>query len=115
MKLGENESLPLLLEDFLIFKLCPLEESASHQIVTDLIYQWSDWEHGVYIGICVENGYIVNREFLIWIRFDNMRLGEKGSLFHLREDPLISDTCPREESASHHDSDVHSNCVHPRF
>ena len=38
----------------------------------------------------------------IWIRFDNRRLGEKGSLQLLLEDFLIFKLCPMEESASHH-------------
>ena len=67
-------------------------------------HQRSDSEPGVdTVGIYVENHYNVNREFFIWIRFDNMKLGEQGSLAHLREDPLISETCPLEESASHHE------------
>ena len=71
--------------------------------MTDVIYQWSDSEPVVdTVGIYVENHYNVNREFFIWIRFDNMKLGEQGSLTLLREDPLISETCPLEESASHH-------------
>ena len=63
----------------------------------------SDSEPGVdTVGIYVENHHGVNRECFTWIRFDNMKLSEKGSLLHLREDPLISETCPLEESASHH-------------
>ena len=83
--------------------------------MADLPYQWSDSEPGVdMVGIYVENHYNKNRECLIWIRFDNMKLGEKGCLPLLREDPLISETCPMEESASHHlksDMVVSSRCV----
>ena len=66
-------------------------------------HQWSDSEPEVdTVGIYVENHFNRNREFVIWIRFDNMKLGEKGSLPQLLEDPLNSETCPLEESASHH-------------
>ena len=54
------------------------------------------------LQIYVENHYGVDREIFILIRFDNMRLGERGSPPHLCEDPLISETCPLEENASHH-------------
>ena len=40
--------------------------------------------------------------YFIWIRFDNGKLGEKNSLPLLLEDPLISEFCALEESASHH-------------
>ena len=76
----------------------------SSKTVADLPYQWSDSEPGVdMVGIYVENHYSKNRECFIWIRFDNMKLGEKGCLPLRLEDPLISETCPVEESASHHD------------
>ena len=66
-------------------------------------HQRSDSEPGVdTVGIYVENHVGRNRECFIWIRFDNRKLCEKGSLPHLRKDPLISETCPLEESASHH-------------
>ena len=54
------------------------------------------------VGIYVENHHNECREFFIWIRFDNMKLSEKGYLPASLEDPLISETCPLEESASHH-------------
>ena len=64
---------------------------------------WSDSEPGVdTVGIYVENHSNRCREIFIWIRFDHRRLGEKGSPPLLLEDPLISETCPLEESASHH-------------
>ena len=56
------------------------------------------------IGIYVENHEGVNQEWFIWIRSDNRKLGENGSRPALLEDPLISETCPLEESASHHES-----------
>ena len=60
--------LALLLEDLLILKFCPLEESASHHL-----------GHGVNTGgIYVENHYNECREFFIWIRFDHRRISEKG-------------------------------------
>ena len=62
---------------------------------------WCDSEPGVdTVRIYAEN-HGVNREFFIWIRFDNMKRGEKGSLPQMLEDLLISETCPLEESASH--------------
>ena len=72
--------------------------------MADLHHLWCDSEPRVdTVGIYVENHYSTCREFFIWMRFDNMKLGEKGSLPQLLEDPLISETCPLEESASHHD------------
>ena len=68
-----------------------------------VLHLWSDSEPGVdTVGIYVENHHGWNRECFIWIQFDHMKLGEKGSLPLLLEDPLISETCPLEESASHH-------------
>ena len=65
--------------------------------------QGSDSEPGVdTVGIYVENQQGECREFLIWIHSDHRKLSEKGCLPLLREDPLISETCPLEESASHH-------------
>ena len=56
--------------------------------MADLIYQWSDSEPEVdTVGIYVENHYNVNRSFFIWIRFDNVKLGEQGSIPYLLEDP----------------------------
>ena len=61
-----------------------------------------DSEPGVgTVGIYVENDYNDCRELFIWIRFDHRKLGEKGSLLLLREDPLISEKCALEENASH--------------
>ena len=40
--------------------------------------------------------------FLIWTRVDHRKLSKKRYLPLLLEDPLISKTCPLEESASHH-------------
>ena len=54
------------------------------------------------LRIYVENHYNECREFFIWITFDNIQICEKASLPLLREDPLISETCPLEENASHH-------------
>ena len=54
------------------------------------------------IGIYVENHEGVNRDFFIWIRFDHRKIGETVSLALLLEGPLISETCPLEENASHH-------------
>ena len=66
-------------------------------------YQWSDSETGVHtVGIYVENHHNRNRDLFIWIRFDNMKLGEKESLALLLEDLMVSETCSLEESASHH-------------
>ena len=46
--------------------------------MADVIYQWSDSEPEVdAMGIYVKNHCGRNREFLIWIRFDNMKLNEK--------------------------------------
>ena len=55
------------------------------------------------LGVYVENHYNVNREFFIRIRLDHRNLGENDSLTQLLEDPLISETCPLEENASHHE------------
>ena len=44
------------------------------------------------IRIYVKNHCNECREFFIWIRFDQRKLGEKGSLPLLLEDPLISET-----------------------
>ena len=72
--------------------------------MADLTHQWYDSAPGVdIVGIYVENHHGRCREFFIWIRFDNMKVDEKGSLPYLLQDPLISETCPLEESASHHD------------
>ena len=54
------------------------------------------------VEIYVENHDGENQEFVIWIRFDNTKLGEQGSLPYLREDHPIYENCPLEESASHH-------------
>ena len=54
------------------------------------------------VGIYVENHYNRNRKCFIWIRVDNINLGEEGSLTQLMEDLIISETCPLEETASHH-------------
>ena len=63
----------------------------------------SDSEPGVdTVGIYVENHSGENREFVIWIQFDNRKSNEKGYLPLLREDHLISETCHLEERASHH-------------
>ena len=65
---------------------------------------FSDSEPGVdTIGINVKNHHGRYREFFIWIRFDNWKCYEKGSLAVLLEDTLISETCPLEENASHHE------------
>jgi hypothetical protein len=70
--------------------------------VADVTHQWYDSEPGVdTVGIYVENHEGRNRECFIWIRIDNMKLGERGSMALLPEDLLISETCPLEESASH--------------
>ena len=67
------------------------------------LHMWSDSKPGVdTVGIYVENHYGWNRDFFIWVQFDHMKLIEKGSLPLLLEDPLISEACPLEESASHH-------------
>ena len=64
---------------------------------------WCDSEPEVdTVGIYVENHHGRCREFFIWIRFDNMKLSEKGHLALLLEDLLISEISPLEESASHH-------------
>ena len=55
------------------------------------------------VGIYVENHVGENRECFIWLRFVNRKLWEKGSLPQLRKDPLISEMCPLDESASHQD------------
>ena len=71
--------------------------------VTDLPLQRSDSEPGVdTVGICVENRYSRNREFLIWIQFDCMTLGENGYIPLLLEDLMISESSLPEERASHH-------------
>ena len=71
--------------------------------MADVHHIGCDSEHGMdTVGIYVENHEGRRREFFIWIRFDHRKLGEKGSLPALREDPLISETCPLEESDSHH-------------
>ena len=57
------------------------------------------------VGIYVENHSSKCREFFIWIQFDHMKLREKESIPLLLEDPLISETCPLEESGSHHVGD----------
>ena len=54
------------------------------------------------VGLYAENDFNHNGEFLIWIQFDNTKLGEKGSRPLLLEDPLISETCALEENTSHH-------------
>ena len=54
------------------------------------------------VGTFVENHEGKCRDLFIWIRDDHMNLDEKGSLALLLEDPLISETCALEESASHH-------------
>ena len=53
------------------------------------------------VGIYVENHNNECQEFSIWIRFDNRKSGEKGSLPLLLEDSLVLQLCPLEESASH--------------
>ena len=68
--------------------------------MTVFLHLWSDSKPRV--RIYVEHHYNWNQEFFIWIPVDNMKLGEKGSLPLLLEDPLISETCSLEESASHH-------------
>ena len=66
-------------------------------------YQCSHSEPGVdTVRIYVENHDNRNRECFIRIPFDHRKTGEPGSLPHLREDLLISETCALEESASHH-------------
>ena len=53
--------------------------SCFHKIAADVIYQWSDSEPEVdTVGIYVASLYNMNREFVIWIQFDNMKLGEQG-------------------------------------
>ena len=48
---------------------------------------WCDSETEVdTVRIYVENDQGKNRECVIWIRFDNMKLGEKGPLTLLLED-----------------------------
>ena len=75
-----------------------------HKIVADLPHLRLDSKPGVdTVGIYVENHYNENRELFIWIQFDNLNISEKGSLPALREDAMISETCPLEESASHHE------------
>ena len=59
------------------------------------------------VGIYVKNHDSKCREFFIWTRLDHRKLGEKGSLLLLLEDPLISETCRLEESASHHVDNWH--------
>ena len=54
------------------------------------------------VEIYVENHDNECREFFIWIRFDNRKLGEKMSLPLLLEDSVIFKLCPLEERASHH-------------
>ena len=120
MKRSEKGSLALLLEDLLISELCPLEENASHhktsfqevdflkisKILTKSWRMatisariqnlgWTQLESTLKImRVAVENssfGY--NLTFEIWI---------SEVLAYLREDASISETCPLEESASHH-------------
>ena len=86
---------------------------AFDKIVADVAYQWSDSEPEVDTdGIYVENHHGVNRECFIWVRFAHKTLGEKGSLPYLLEDPLISETCPLEEIASHHFWRLRRPCGH---
>ena len=71
--------------------------------MADVTHQRSDSEPGVdTVGIYVENHQGPCREFVIWIRFEHRKLGEKGSLPYLWEDPLISEMRLLAESASHH-------------
>ena len=68
-----------------------------------LHHERSDSEPGTdTVGIYAKNHEGKNRECFIWIRLEKRKLGEKGSLPPLLEDPLISETCALEESASHH-------------
>ena len=53
------------------------------------------------VGIYAENHDNECPEFFIWIRFDNRKLGRKGSLPLLLQDSLILKLCHLEESASH--------------
>ena len=72
-------------------------------IVAETLHLRVDAESGVdTIGIYVENHDIGCREFFIWIRNDHREFCEKGSPPLLLDDPLVAETCPLEESASHH-------------
>ena len=94
----------------MISETCPLEESASHHFqhfvksVADPHLQRADSELGVdTVAINFEKYYNSYGSLFIRIQFDHRKLGEKGFRAELREDLLISATCPLEESASHHD------------
>ena len=51
-----------------------------YRIVVDVRHLWSDSEPGVNtVGIHVENHEGHQRILFIFIRFDHMKLGEKGS------------------------------------
>ena len=74
-----------------------------NKIVAASQLQRPDSEPGVdTVRIYVENHVGRNRECVIWIRFDNLNLNEKGCLPYMREDLLILKLCPLEEKASHH-------------
>ena len=73
------------------------------KIVAGFPHMRSDAEPEVNtVGIYVENHHSKNREFFIWKQFDHRKLCEMRTLPALREDPLISEMCLLEESASHH-------------
>ena len=73
---------------------------------------WCDSEPGVdTVGIYVENNCNRCREFFMLIRFDNMKLGEKGFIPLLLEDLLILQFGAPEESVSHHIHEYIILCV----
>ena len=77
--------------------------------MADVTHQWYDSEPGVdTIRIYVENHSNRCREFFIWISFDFLKSRFPRVRALLLEDPLIYETCPLEESASHHVVDARS-------